>query len=65
MIYLAREQDITFPDREAVNSEIAKELSSVFVSKYASNTKTPRLFSGNENIFISLLEYRGVHNQIC
>ena len=51
------EQDISFPDTEAVNSKIAKELSSVFVSKYASNIKTPRLFSGNENIFISLLQY--------
>lgn len=52
-------QDISFPDTEDVNSKIAKELSSIFVSKYASNIKTPRLFSGNENIFISLLEYVG------
>lgn len=53
------QQDISFPDSEDVNPEIAKQLSSIFVSKYASNIKTPRLFSGNENIFISLLEYVG------
>ena len=51
------QQDISFPDSEDVNSEIAKQLSSIFVSKYASNIKTPKIFSKNKNIFISYFEY--------
>jgi hypothetical protein len=50
-------KDISFPDREVVNSEIAKELSSLFVSKYASNIKTPKIFIVEKNLFISFLEY--------
>ena len=51
------QQDISFPDSEDVNPEIAKQLSSIFVSKYASHVKTPKIFSKNKNIFISYLEY--------
>ena len=51
------QKDISFPDREVVNSEISKELSSIFVSKYASNTKTLKIFIGKKNLFISFLEY--------
>ena len=53
--FSSSQKDITFPDREDVNSEIAKELSSIFVSKYASNTKTPKIFIGKKNLFISFL----------
>jgi hypothetical protein len=51
------QQDIYFPETEDVNSEIAKKLSSIFVSRYASNIKTPKIFSRNKNTFVSLLEY--------
>ena len=51
------QQDIYFPETEDVNSEIAKKLFSIFVSRYASNIKTPKIFSRNKNTFVSLLEY--------
>ncbi len=51
------QQDIYFPETEDVNSEIAKELSSIFISKYASDIKTPIIFSGSKNIFISFFQY--------
>ena len=48
---------IYFLETEDVNSEIAKKLFSIFVSRYASNIKTPKIFSRNKNTFVSLLEY--------
>ena len=51
------QQDIYFPETDDVNSKIAKKLSSIFISKYASDIKTPKILSGRKNTFTPFIEY--------